>query len=156
MMRPSEGMWPGRAGKRAGTRRRLMNIKFDAARARAGLTSETVRVRESHLVACQRGLPCATDGSTVECFIVSCVVCLSEFVLVVVRAAEKHSVGTDTRGDEKLDVCVAQKRSSDLRPYVVWHRKHNQVAESKEGTLPAGSDVAGPISQRQEHEVGEP
>jgi hypothetical protein len=53
-------------------------------------------------------------------------------------------------------VCVAQKRLSDVRIYVVWHRKHNQVAESQEGMLSADSGVAGPISQRQAHEVGEP
>ncbi len=47
---------------------------------------------------------------------------------VVVRASEKHSVGTSDRGDAKLDVCVLQKRRSDVWPYVVWHRKHNQVA----------------------------
>jgi hypothetical protein len=33
---------------------------------------------------------------------------------------------------------------------------HNQVAESKEGTLPAGSGVAGPTSQRQAPEVDKP
>ena len=36
---------------------------------------------------------------------------------------------------------------------VVLHRKHNQVAENKEGTLPVGSGVAGPISQRQAHDL---
>jgi hypothetical protein len=30
------------------------------------------------------------------------------------------------------------------------------VAESKKGTLPVGLGVAGPISQSQKHEVGEP
>jgi hypothetical protein len=130
MMRPSKGMWPGRAGRRAGTRRRRINIKFDVARARAGSTSETVSVRESHLVACRRCLPCATDRSTVERFSASGVIGLREFVLVVVRAAEKHSVGTGARGDNKLDACVVQKSRSDVRPYVVWHRKHNQVAMS--------------------------
>jgi hypothetical protein len=44
------------------------------------------------------------DGSTVECFNDIGVVGLREFVLVVVRATEKYSVGTCDRGDEKLDV----------------------------------------------------
>ena len=73
------------------------------------------------MVACRRGLSCATDGSTVEYFSVNCVVGLREFVLVVVRAAEKHFVGTGVRDDDKLDVSVAQKRRSDVRSYVVCH-----------------------------------
>jgi hypothetical protein len=55
-------------------------------------------------------------------------------------------------------MCVAPggKSRSDVQVCRVWHRKHNQVAENKGGTLPVGSGVAEPVSKRQAHEVGEP
>jgi hypothetical protein len=50
MMRPSEGMWPGRSGRRAGTRRRRMDIKSDVARAES-----TIRWPRARYAVCWLG-----------------------------------------------------------------------------------------------------
>jgi hypothetical protein len=52
-------------------------------------------------------------------------------------------------------MCVSRRRGyPTCGPTWSGTESHNQVAKSKEGTLPAGSGVAGPTSQRQAHEVG--